>query len=319
MLALEAEIPKKAKLVPPFTLVLQRNSLGPVWKTDVSLCVELAEASDQWSVAVCKLEDVRNLHQFTVSSEDTFTKEDLILLAKQVKEQQLAVRAAALSRGKNKTKRTQNRGPRRPDPKKAPNVTGDEESSDNAVPLDWLLFEAGSDNSQESDADLFFENASSEAPPEAVGNVVSAGLNPNLPRAENVPSPAPVAPPHETSHARNFVGKRKRMLHWGPFQLCQTYSHGWVHTGWGAICGLHTDRGSGNAQCKTAIRLKPEEGIDNSVCILRLKRWLLAGTNDETWPQHCLRGHHVSLGGPNLEMFREGKAEEEMDREIAGL
>lgn len=316
LLALESEIPKKTKLTLPFTLVLQRNSLGPVWKTDVGFCVELAQTSDEWSVSVCKLEDVRNLHQFTVSSEETFAKEDLILLAKQVKEQQLAVRAAALARGRKKTKPTQNRGPRRRDPKKAPNVTGDEETSDDAGPLDWQLFEDGSENDQESDADLFFEHINSEVPTESVGNAVSAGVNPNPSRAGSSSEPAPVAPPPEASHARTFVGKRKRMLNWGPFQIAQTYSHGWVHTGWGAICSLHTDKGGGNAQCKAAIRLNPEEGIDNAVCVLRLKRWLLAGTNDDTWPQHCLRAHHVSLGGPNLETFKEGKTEAEMDAEI---
>lgn len=102
LLALESEIPKKKNLDPPFTLVLQRNVLGPVWKTDVGLCVELAQTSDQWSVAVCKLEDVTNLRQFLISSEEVFDKNDLILLSRQIKEQQLAVRAAALARGREK-------------------------------------------------------------------------------------------------------------------------------------------------------------------------------------------------------------------------
>lgn len=318
LLALESEIPKKKKLDPPFTLVLQRNVLGPVWKTDVSLCVELAQTSDQWSVAVCKLEDVTNLRQFLISSEEVFDKNDLILLSRQIKEQQLAVRAAALARGREKKKRQQARGPRRPDPKKAPNITGDEESSDNAGPLDWQLFEAGSENSEESDADMFFENASPQVPAESGGNAVAAGLNQNPAAVESATSLVPPAPPSEASRARTFVGKRKRTLQWGPFQIAQTYSHGWVHTGWGAVCGLHADKEGGKAQCKAAIRLKPEEGIDNAVCILRLKRWLLAGKNDESWPQHCLRTHHASLGGPNLETFAEGQTEEEMDREVDG-
>ena len=102
---------------------------------------------------------------------------------------------------------------------------------------------------------------------------------------------------------------------WGPFQIAPIYSQG-SHTGWGAICNLHKNHCGGTTQCKKAITLKPEQGIDDEICVLRLKRWLLAGTDDAGWPQHCLRTHHVSLGGKSLIAFAEGKSEIEMDQEI---
>ena len=113
-----------------------------------------------------------------------------------------------------------------------------------------------------------------------------------------------------------FVGKQRRGMSWGPFQIAPIYAKG-SHTGWGAICNLHLDRDGGRTQCKKAVTLKPEQGIDDQTCVLRLKRWLLAGTEDEGWPQHRLRTHHVSLGGMSLNDFAEGKSEIEMDREIA--
>ena len=105
LLELELETPKKN--LPPFTLLLQSNTLGPEWKTDASLCVQLARVSDEWSVSVCSVDNVRHLHKFEVSRTETFQKDDLIRLAKQIKEQQMAVRAAALARGPGQSKKTE--------------------------------------------------------------------------------------------------------------------------------------------------------------------------------------------------------------------
>ena len=50
--------------------------------------------------------------------------------------------------------------------------------------------------------------------------------------------------------------------------------------------------------------------------MLRLKRWLFAGLNDEGWPLHAQRQHHVRMGGLHLQDFASGLSEQELDRRI---
>ena len=87
-------------------------------------------------------------------------------------------------------------------------------------------------------------------------------------------------------------------------------------TGWGAICGFHADRGGGPTACKKSVSIK---SLDHGSAVLRLKRWLLAGLQDEDWPVHRKRSHHVSLGGPHLRDFAVGLSEEEMDMQVEML
>lgn len=311
LLELELETPKKN--LPPFTLLLQSNTLGPEWKTDASLCVQLARVSDEWSVSVCSVDNVRHLHKFEVSRTETFQKDDLIRLAKQIKEQQMAVRAAALARGPRQSKKRNPRGPRKRVPKNASRLPGSDVSSGEGELHEWQLFDAGSDKSEGSDSEGFFEEQDGSALAGLEANAVSAGPGCRPQPAEAEAAVAPAEPPPEP--VRVFVGKQRRGVPWGPFQIAPIYSQG-SHTGWGAICNLHKDHCGGTTQCKKAIILKPEQGIDDEICVLRLKRWLLAGTDDAGWPQHCLRTRHVSLGGKSLIAFAEGKSEIEMDQEI---
>ena len=54
--------------------------------------------------------------------------------------------------------------------------------------------------------------------------------------------------------------------------------------------------------------------LTDAVCILRLKRRLIAGCSDADWPIHRQRSHHVELGGKGLQDFAEGMSEAaEMD------
>ena len=50
--------------------------------------------------------------------------------------------------------------------------------------------------------------------------------------------------------------------------------------------------------------------LTDAVCILRLKRRLIAGCSDADWPIHRQRSHHVGKG---LQDFAEGMSEAEMD------
>lgn len=60
---------------------------------------------------------------------------------------------------------------------------------------------------------------------------------------------------------------------------------------------------------------EPLSGLDHSTCLLRLKRWLLAGLDEEFSAQNA-RSDHVAMGGAGLKDFAEGKTEEEMDEAI---
>ena len=106
---------------------------------------------------------------------------------------------------------------------------------------------------------------------------------------------------------------QKRGVRWGAFLLSPIVPQG-GQTGWGAICGLHHNRGDGSgSRCKKALSMGR---LSHSACILRLKRWLLAGLNDAELSVQNARSDHVAMGGPGLQAFAEGPSEEEMDEKI---
>lgn len=76
------------------------------------------------------------------------------------------------------------------------------------------------------------------------------------------------------------------------------------------ICGQYCDRGN-TLSCKKAV--SRGSTLTDAVCILRLKRRLIAGCSDADWPIHRQRSHHVELGGKGLQDFAEGMSEAEMD------
>ena len=66
--------------------------------------------------------------------------------------------------------------------------------------------------------------------------------------------------------------------------------------------------------CKKAMN---RGSLTDAECVLRLKRWLLAGHSDQNWPVHRRRSHHVELGGKGLQDFAQGMSEEAMDALVA--
>ena len=103
--------------------------------------------------------------------------------------------------------------------------------------------------------------------------------------------------------------RQSRAIPWGPFQLAPIVRAA-GQTGWGAICGQHCDRGNA-LSCKKEV--SRGSTLADAECILRLKRWLIAGCFDTDWPIHRQRSHHVELGGRGLQDFAEGMSEAEMD------
>ena len=128
------------------------------------------------------------------------------------------------------------------------------------------------------------------------------------------PPPPPV--PAEAERRTNRTNQR-RGVPWGPFILSPIVPKT-GHSGWGAICGMHKDRGEGqNSLCKKAVSMGTT--LSNADCILRLKRWLIAGMDDSEFPRHRMRSHHVSLGGVGLGAFAHGMSEEELDARVTQL
>ena len=97
------------------------------------------------------------------------------------------------------------------------------------------------------------------------------------------------------------------------FNLGPIYSEG-VRTGYGAICGLHSNsEDAPGIYCRKALTIGD---LSEEDCRLRLKRWLLAGLNDDDWPEDQARSRHLSLGGLRLVDFSVGDPETVLDRQV---
>ena len=79
---------------------------------------------------------------------------------------------------------------------------------------------------------------------------------------------------------------------------------------------MHLDKhDSGHTGCKKSASLSMC-GNSHQECILRLKRWLPAGLDDEAWPKHRMRSHHVQMGGKGMVDFADGLTEAELDTQL---
>ena len=77
--------------------------------------------------------------------------------------------------------------------------------------------------------------------------------------------------------------------------------------GAGATCGRHASADVPTV-CKKSVTFG-SEGLTFEVCVLRLKRWLVAGR--DLAPD--ARAAHVGLGGPLLRDFTGGLSEEPLE------
>ena len=105
--------------------------------------------------------------------------------------------------------------------------------------------------------------------------------------------------------------RQDRAIRWGPFSLAEVWSRGAL-VGAGATCARHEDADGRTATpCKKSIRFG-QNNLTLNECMLRLKRWLIAGLDDSSWPPEA-RHHHVKLGGPGLRDFAAGLDEPTLD------
>lgn len=82
--------------------------------------------------------------------------------------------------------------------------------------------------------------------------------------------------------------------------------------GFGARCARHRNEGDdGRTVCQKQV-LFGQSGVEDVELIRRLKRWLLAGYDDDGW-EPIARSSHVRLGGPGLRMFATSPGQEGED------
>lgn len=226
----------------------------------------------------------RDFDVFNIVGRTELSRESLRRSAEELREIQRAAKAAKLAQGLTAPKKRKQRSQAKGKQKKRPLAMQDAEDLSGE---DW--------GSESSASDRFSEEEM--AADDADGGPASSSAVPAL-SAGRVPA------------ARRR--KQARAIPWGPFQIAPIVpSSG--QTGWGAICGQHRDRGN-TLSCKKAVS---RGALTDAQCILRLKRWLIAGCHDAAWPSHRQRSHHVELGGKGLQDFAEGMSEAEMDALVA--
>ena len=83
--------------------------------------------------------------------------------------------------------------------------------------------------------------------------------------------------------------------------------------GCGAHCRGHHDAGNPGLVCKKSVTFG-KSGLSYDTLKLRIKRWLIAGLDDEDWDEDAKRAVHVAMGGIFLREFEHGLSEEDCDR-----
>ena len=80
-----------------------------------------------------------------------------------------------------------------------------------------------------------------------------------------------------------------------------------------ARCREHFDADGKSLECYKRVRIGKSR-LSYETLRLRMKRWLIAGLDDDEWEEDNKRGKHVAMGGKYLHEFSEGLSEEACDR-----
>ena len=173
--------------------------------------------------------------------------------------------------------------------------------------VDWLSEEEGDQDASEAEGDPL---------PEAEEGDPPAELPPMPPPPGPPPDPPPPGPPpapHPAGRGRARVGRR-----WGAgdWELAPIRDENKDTVGCGAYCKDHWDAGDPRP-CKKSVTIG-RSGLSFETLRLRMKRWLIAGLDDDEWDEDGKRTKHTSMGGMYLAEFADGLSEEDCDR-IAGI
>ena len=244
--------------------------------SDIAFCHELARAASDWVLFRLSIGDLTvDYGIFQAAERKELSRSELRQAAAEMKQVMLAAKAAKLAQGltANKKRKSRNSNKRKSKGKRSQTLAPD------VSDMEW-----NSASESGGSASDFGADTSSVAAP------ASSSAGP----------------------ARSKRVKQSRSIPWGPFQIAPIVPAA-GHSGWGAICGQHCDRGN-SLSCKKAMN---RGSLTDAECVLRLKRWLLAGHSDQNWPVHRRRSHHVELGGKGLQDFAQGMSEEAMDALVA--
>ena len=152
------------------------------------------------------------------------------------------------------------------------------------------------------------------APPPAADGIVP-GVGPDV---EAAPPPAaygivPEAGPVAEAAPPPVADRQPRGMPWGngEWRLAEIHSKGRL-VGCGATRKGHFTPGSDRV-CKKSVTFG-DSGLTRADLMLRLKRWLIAGLDDEDWETDDPRAEHIAMGGRHMQDFDDGLSEAECDR-----
>ena len=284
----------------PFCLAVQlgRQSIH----SDIAFCHELARAASDWVLFRLSIGDLTvDYGIFQAAERKELSRSELRQAAAEMKQVMLAAKAAKLAQGltANKKRKSRNSNKRKSKGKRSQTLAPD------VSDMEWnsASESGGSASDFGADTGSVAAPASSSAGPARRGSASDFAAD-----TSSVAAPASSS----AGPARSKRVKQSRSIPWGPFQIAPIVPAA-GHSGWGAICGQHCDRGN-SLSCKKAMN---RGSLTDAECVLRLKRWLLAGHSDQNWPVHRRRSHHVELGGKGLQDFAQGMSEEAMDALVA--
>lgn len=262
-------------------------------KSDTQLCVELARQATDWSIATLAVAPVSQLNLFDITGRTPVNLRELAAKRQADKETKQALAALRRLSQVPKPQRPSGAGGRGRG-KGAGRSRGRGRAGEDA-------FARGGASSASSSG-----SAGSDVASQAPSGESGSEAQPGHPQAALPPdSLAPVA-------RRNV----RRGQVWGrrpAFQLAPVHRGGGAQqVGYEAICGLHFDPTKPGLQCKKAIA----SGLGEDECLLRLKRWLVAGLDSSSWPANA-RECHLSMGGVQLAQFAEGLGPAELDAAVS--
>ena len=303
-----------------FSLRLQQNSEGYLpLQGSVEFLVGLVQHATDWEVSILQPGLIRRLCHFDIIGSEQISSQDLQNEIKKEAELQAAMRAVKRLSQKKRAASGQGRGRSRKVARNRPLAR--EEA---AGPPEEEAWEKGSSSSHS-------DSSSSDSDPEAAADAPVPAAMPTAPAdvpappvlpdaAADVPAPPVLAEAAIGQVRRRQARPRQNMRRghvWGTcpaFQLAPIHADGSVApTGWGAICGRHTDPSRPGLQCKKAMT---NRDLSDQECQLRLKRWLVQGLDDVDWGANK-REAHVSMGGVQMCQFAEGLSSADLDAAVS--
>ncbi|CAE7770315.1 unnamed protein product, partial [Symbiodinium necroappetens] len=293
-------------------------SLSPgnlfVFFTNRSLCLRLFQVATDWDMYTLDIGPVRKLWHFDVRGEERVEPDGAHREMRASGDVAAAVQALRLMSRKPPKRRNRDTDPARPT--KKPKTAKQGEADGALDSKEQPEAEEADEASCSSVGSSCSEREASDCEADVAVSVLASAPAAGSERASSSTDPAPGAAPRERSGA--LQQRVPRATAWGDapaFQIAPLFADN-VHIGWRATCGRHHDDGTRVWPCRKTINFGSGSArIPDTECILRLKRWLVAGLEDKNWGK-CPRSVHISQGGWLLQQFEQGLSEAELDARV---